>query len=166
MNKAIIIALGVTAAMLILHSCSKDERDPCLQPQTTVLVAHAVRHADTGVALVDTALPNPLFQPLTDQPNQYFYGGSKQLIRLTFSLSGVADSSRWMLRPDSAIGLQDTLTFYYQRQLHFLSNACGYTHYYYIDSVKTTRNAIDSVQIERADITNDANVENLKIIFR
>ena len=149
-----------------ISGCVKEDRDPCLQPKTAVLVAGASRHANGTNNLIDTALPNPLLIPLSNGIQQYAFGGIKRVKRLTFSLSNLADSSRWILRPDSAFANQDTLTFYYQRQLYFLSNACGYTYYYFIDSVRTTRNAIDSVRLNRSDITNDANVENLKIIFR
>lgn len=166
MNR-VAVFIGLTVLLFVgIISCTKDQRDPCLQPRTTVLIAHCVRHLDTGVTLVDTALPNPILHPITSQPNQYFYGGVPRLINLSFSLSNVSDISHWTLQPDSAIAIKDTLSFYYQRQLHFLSNACGYTYFYHLDSVSTTRNAIDSVRLEAADITNNANVENVKLIFK
>ncbi|MEO6833595.1 MAG: DUF6452 family protein [Chitinophagaceae bacterium] len=166
MNR-VVVFIGLSLLLLAgIISCKKDQRDPCLQPTTTVLVAHCVRHFDTSATLIDTALPNPVMHPITNQPKQYYYGGVPRLIQLSFSLSNVSDTSRWVLQPDSAVAIQDTLSFYYQRQLHFLSNACGYTYFYHLDSVASTRNAIDSIRLEAADITNDANVENLKLIFK
>ncbi|MBS1643694.1 MAG: hypothetical protein JST36_01525 [Bacteroidetes bacterium] len=149
-----------------ITGCTKDVRDPCLQPQTTAVLVHCVRHFDTSATLIDTALPNPVLHPLSSQPQQFYYGGVKRLVNFRLSLSNATDSSRWILRPDSANAMQDTLSFYYQRQLHFLSNACGYTYFYHLDSIQSTRNAIDSIRLEAADVTNDANVEHLKIIFK
>lgn len=163
-NRALLVLTFLMAAMH-MQSCSKDERDPCLQPRTTVLLARTYRHADTGTATPDTLLPNPVLRPLTGGLTQYYFGGIKRLGRFTFSLSNIADSSRWVLRPDSAIAVEDTLTFYYQRQLRFLSNACGFTNFYNLQSVTTTKNAIDSAIIDRPDITSDANVLNLKIYY-
>ena len=157
--------LIIACTLLVAASCSKEERDPCLQPRTTVLRAHTYRRADTGAGILDTLLPNPLLRPLTGQAVQYIFGGVKKLRTFTFSLSDLADSSRWVLRPDSAFAVEDTLTFYYQRQLRFLSNACGYTNFYNLTGVTTTKHAIDSAIMARPDITTDANVENLRIYY-
>lgn len=151
--------------LLLAYGCKKQERDPCLQPRSTFLRVHAYRHADTGVALFDTLLPNPILMPLTGGGTQYYYGGVKRIATFALTLSQVADSSRWIIRPDSANPLQDTLTFYYDRQLRFLSNACGYTHFYDLKRVVSTTNALDSALIQRGDITTDANVEHLKLIY-
>jgi hypothetical protein len=165
MIKGLLFFLAIIFAVLLVQSCSKDERDPCLQPHTTVLRAHTLHHADTGTATLDTLLPNPQLRPLTGGTTQYVFGGVTRLSQFTFSLSNVADSSRWVLRPDSAFAIEDTLTFYYQTELHFLSNSCGYTNFYNLQSVTTTKHAIDSAIIIHPDITTDANVENLSIYY-
>jgi len=166
MHRNAITFFGLVLLAALLHSCSKDVRDPCLQPRNTFLAATATRHADTGVAIIDTALPNPVLIPITNQITKYIYGGVSKVIQLKFTLANDTNFSQWIVRPDSAVSVQDTLRFYYQRQLHFLSNACGYTNFYFLDSVQTTRHTIDSVRLQRQDITTDANVENLIIIFR
>jgi hypothetical protein len=165
MIKQAFLLVVVVAALLLLHSCTKEERDPCLQPRSTVLRAHAYRHADTGKAVMDTLLPNPLLIPLTGQSTQYVFGGVKRISTFTLSLSNIADSSVWIIRPDSAFLLEDTFTIYYQRQLRFLSNSCGYTNYYNLDSIHFTRHALDSARINHADVTTDANVEHLKLFY-
>ena len=165
MIKGLLFLLATVFAVMLMQSCSKEERDPCLQPRTTVLRARTIRHADTGTATPDTLLPNPQLRPLTGGLVQYYFGGLKKQRLFTFSLSNITDSSRWVLRADSAVAVEDTLTFYYQRQLHFLSNSCGYTNFYNLQGVTTTRHSIDSAKITRPDITTDANVENLLIIF-
>ena len=156
-----LISLALTGSV----GCSKEERDPCLQPRTTVMRVHSYRHADTGSAILDTALIKPLFLPLTDGGVQYYYGLATRSADFSLSLSQVADSSRWVIRPDSAADVQDTLTIFYQRQLRFLSNACGYTNFYNLDRVSTTHYAIDSAIINRSDVTNDANVLHLKLYY-
>lgn len=147
------------------QSCSKDERDPCLQPLTTVVRARTLHRADTGSATPDTLLPNPQLRPLTGQAVQYYFGGVKRIAAFSFALSNIADSSRWVLRPDSAIAVEDTITFYYQRQLRFLSNSCGYTNFYNLLRIATTIHAIDSIVLVRPDVTTDANVTNLRIFY-
>jgi len=164
MIRSLLLLMALAGTLLFAQSCTKDEREPCLQPRTTVLRAQTIHPADTGTARPDTVLPNPQLRPLTGLAQQYIFSG-KRLSNFTFTLSNVADSSRWILRPDSALALEDTLTFYYQRQLRFLSNACGYTNFYNLDRVATTRHVIDSVFIMRADITTDANVLNLRLLF-
>lgn len=159
------VLLCTVSACILLYSCSKEERAPCLQPRTTVLLARSYHHADTGNAIRDTSLPNPQLRPLTDGLTQYIFGGQKRISAFTFTLSNIADSSRWIIRPDSAFAIEDTLTFRYQRQLRFLSNSCGYTNYYNLLGASTTTNAIDSVIIKRPDITSDANVVNLNIYY-
>jgi hypothetical protein len=165
MTRVLFLIAAFAAALLFGQSCSKEERDPCLQPRTTVLRARTVRRADTGSATPDTLLPNPQLRPINPGRDQYIFGGVRRLSIFTFSLSNIADSSIWVLRPDSAVAIEDTLTFYYQRQLRFLSNACGYTNFYNLQRVTTTRHAIDSARVMRPDITTDANVENLRIFY-
>jgi hypothetical protein len=157
--------VSIIITLLLAAGCSKDERDPCLEPRTAMLRAHAYHHADTGTGIIDTLLPNPVLRPLTGGVVQYFFGGVKRVSQLSFSLSNLADSSAWVVRPDSAIDVEDTLVFYYDRQLRFLSNACGYTNFYNMRQVATTRHALDSVIIAHSDVTADANVVHLKFYY-
>lgn len=156
-----IVALCFIAA----YSCKTDERDPCLQPRTTVLRAHSYHHADTGAAINDTLLPNPILHPLTSGTTAYYYGGVKRISSFSLSLSNVADSCTWVIQPDSALALRDTITFYYTRQLRFLSNACGYTNFYNLLRIVATAHALDSAIIAHSDVTSDANVEHLKLYY-
>ena len=165
MNKALLAAFsGLIIAGFV--ACNKDQRDPCLQPRFSVLRVHCVRHYDTSAALIDTALPAPLLFPITNQAQKYVFGGTGRVIYFSLQLSNLADSTSWILQPDSLSSVRDTLSFFYQKQLHFLSNACGYSYFYHVDSVRSTKNAIDSLRLEATDVTNDASVEHLKIIFK
>lgn len=150
-----------------LYACKKaddSERDPCLQPRIMVLKAVTARRADTGTATIDTALPFPLARPLSDQPNQYVYGGVRRIGTFSLPLSQTADSCRWTLQADTT-ALIDTLTFYYERQRRFLSNACGYTTFYNLRRATSTRHAIDSVILLEPSITTDVAPINLRIYY-
>ncbi len=163
MNSRILICL--LAVLLAASGCGKENRDPCLQPRQTLMRAHAYHHADSTGALADTLLPAPMLIPLTGQTTTYYYLGTPRSSQLSFTLSGVADSSRWVIVPDTASSLSDTLTVFYDRQLRFLSNACGYTYFFNLKELSYTRHGLDSAFIMHADVTTDANVEHLKLIY-
>jgi hypothetical protein len=162
---AYILLLLLAAGMLLLASCETD-RDPCLLPRTSLFRANAyTRGTDTATAVRDSFLPSPVFTALTayTPDNSFIQLSSRN--KFAFQLSDLNDVCQWVLQPDTLSPVRDTLTFYYRRQLSFLSNACGYTYFYNIDSVTTSRNAIDSVQLGSRDVTSNASVENLRIYF-
>lgn len=66
---------------------------------------------------------------------------------------------------DSTVFDADTITIYYKPSLHFISNACGYTYYYHIDSVNGTRNVLDSVFILNDAVTNEASTRHIGLYF-
>ncbi len=150
---------------MLALACNKEARDPCLQPRQTLMRAHAYHHADTGSAMLDTLLPAPLLIPLSGLPVQYEYLATPRSSQFSFTLSGVADSSRWVIRPDTASMIQDTFTVFYDRQLRFLSNACGYTYFFNLKQITYTRHALDSAVIIHNDVTTDANVEHLNLFY-
>lgn len=156
--------LWVSALALLAAACSKDTRDPCLEPRIAGLRVECKHRVDSAGTLGDTLLPNPLLYPV-DAQTAYFFGGLKRISQFNLTLSEVADSCSWILRTDSAVAVQDTLSFHYQRQLHFISNACGYTYFYQLDRVSTTRHSIDSSVILKAEISTNASGNNLRLIF-
>lgn len=148
----------------VLASCGKEQRDPCLQPRDAVLRLHCMHYVDTAGTPSDTLLPNPLLIPI-DSKTPYIFGGVKRLSSFPVSLSEVSDSCQWVLRPDSASSVADTINFFYTRNLHFISNACGYTYFFHVDRVTTTRNAIDSAILVKADVSTDNTSEHLRLIY-
>ena len=55
MNKLLYLLLPLMVFTALLQSCETD-RDPCLQPKTTLLRAGAYKRVtDTGTAVIDTA---------------------------------------------------------------------------------------------------------------
>src|ERR1051325_2017392 len=151
MTKSFPILIVLVLVAGVFYSCEK-ERDPCLQPRTIVLRAGAYHPADTGRPIHDTALPDPVLIAITTYTTQNAVHQTTQRNKFTFQLSETADSCSWVVRPDSAVAIQDTLTFFYQRQLRFLSNACGYTYFFNLQQVRATRHALDSVLINNSSV--------------
>jgi hypothetical protein len=101
--------------------------------------------------------------PIGSQTGFSFSATSK----LSLFLSPHADSCQYILSTDTALvtELLDTLTFRYDRRTQFLSNACGYTYFFTLRSVDATTNRLDSVRVTSTDVTNDANVEHLRLFY-
>lgn len=72
---------------------------------------------------------------------------------------------RYSIQFDSTIARFDTFTLFYKTNLHFISNACGYTFFYNLDSVRHTSNVIDSMWIRDFVVGNDANAINVSFYF-
>ena len=158
-----LLALAFVGA---LAACEKvEERDPCLQPRTVTLKATAQRRArDTGTAVVDTALPFVVLAPIGGATTLAFAGSSTWAV----PLSPQADSCRYILLSDTSAGatLPDTLTFRYSRRTQFLSNACGYTYFFTLDTVTSTTNTLDSVRLTGTlDVTNEADARHIRIFY-
>ena len=171
-GSAIRQALLACAACFLLAACEAG-RDPCLQPQNVAVQLHFYQKAaDTGSTFRDTLLPNMLLNPL-DNPAVYTVNGVKNVAAYTIRLSPLDDVCRWYLQPDSARpDRRDTITFAYQRKLHFISNACGYTYYFNLSDVRPsgrvlgdTIHSIDSIVIADREVNGDAGKEHLKIYF-
>ncbi len=145
------------------------QKDPCLQPVRVGMhigVYKAVE-SDTGIVALDSLLPNLIVGAL-DSPTYFIFAG-KNINKIdSVVLSPISDSTSIFIQPDSAKTSpydKDTITFYYARSLHFISNACGYTNYYTINNLRYTNNNIDSVKLINGNVSNDASVENVKIYY-
>jgi hypothetical protein len=133
-----------------------------LQP-TTVPVRVVTKQYLADTSFVDSLLPKPIWRAI-DSGVSFTY--LEDVSHFPLLLSPLADSCRYALQPDSAIASFDTIQFYYTRRLQFLSNACGFTHFYSLDKVTTTRHNIDSVKITNTDVNlNASSPEHVQIIF-
>lgn len=162
-NAAIVSCACLLAVVLL--SCQQ-QRDPCLQPKIMTLQVGTYQVPDT--AIIDTALPAPFIAAIdfTDSI-KVTVNGTNNLNKFSLYLSPQADSCRWLVWPDTAAAITtaDTLTFYYDKSLQFLSNACGYTYFYNLHSLHTTNHSIDSVVINSYNVNNDASKEHVKIYY-
>lgn len=156
----------ITLAVLTLSlfsSCTQ-ERQPCITPKYASLLLNSVRRTTTG-SIVDTPMPAAVFGAVTDS-------GTKGIIfprsaTFSLSLSPVSDSCRWIFAPDTTVGTQlDTILLKYTRQLEFISNACGYTYFYGLTSVTSTKRNIDSIIITNTSVTNNVNNSHLQVFIR
>ena len=168
MNKTgnILALCGLLLLLLLWAGCKKgDDRQPCAQPQTVTLRAHCYKIVDTVVS--DSVLNYPVLIPVNPQTPVRYTTSSRTSI-LSMYLSSLSDTCRWIVQPDSAnTNIRDTLTFVYSRRLQFISNTCGYTYYYSLKNVFTRPNSpvIDSVNILVPEVTNDANVQHVRLYF-
>lgn len=154
------ILLAVIVLMVAASACTQ-ERLPCLTPKTASLKVRAVRKVN-DTAVIDTSMPATIWVAIADSKNAwYLYTGSSSF---TLSLSPVRDTAMWLLVSDTVASAPiDTVIFRYDRQLQFLSNACGYTYYYNINSVSTTNHIIDSFLITDRSVTSNVNTSHLKV---
>ena len=143
----------------------KRERDPCLQPTTIPLRFGTYRSADTGSVGVDSSLANALVG-LVDTPFSYQFKGTS---KFSIFLSPKKKSLQWYIIPDSSQWAnpfqRDTVTFFYEPKLHFLSEGCGFVYFYNLTNVATTHYVIDSLIIKNYDVTTEANIEHVKIFY-
>ncbi|GAA4460467.1 hypothetical protein GCM10023093_03150 [Nemorincola caseinilytica] len=159
-DKARNILVTTIVLLVSLYSCTQ-ERQPCLTPRSASLRMRMVRKV-TDSLTIDTATPNPFFRAVAAGGQQGYLYTSRSSFAL--SLSPVADTSMWLYSPDTAAGtLTDTIIFRYERQLQFISNACGYTYYYDLRSAATTSHTIDSVQIINSSVTSDASKNHIQV---
>jgi hypothetical protein len=132
-----------------------------LQPTTVSLRFGTYLPSDTGrggqVYTLKTAILGTI-----DTPVAYYWGENS---KFSLTLNPLKDSCRWFVMPDSATKVRDTITFRYQKTVHFLSNACGYIYYYTLGSVVATNHLIDSVIISNYEVTSDAKLEHVKIFY-
>ena len=159
-NRARNIFFAAIALIVCLYACTQ-ERQPCLTPKTASLKIKTVRKINDTLT-IDTATPAPLLVAVTSSAKQGYLYTSRS--SFTLSLSPVADTALWLFQPDTVANtLIDTIVFRYERQLQFISNACGYVNYYELLSVGNTTHTIDSVKITNTSVTSDASKNHLQV---
>ena len=159
-----LMACLCVAVLFYMAACTQ-ERQPCLTPKIASLNIQCVHYHDTATTTKDTALPRAILGSITDSGIQLTLYKSPSAY-FTISLSPRADSCQWLVTTDSLTNAFDTVSFYYTRKLQFLSNACGYTYFYSLNSLRTTHNNIDSILITNASVTNTVNTRQLKIFIK
>lgn len=157
----------------ILYSCSRST-DPCLLPKDALIKARFVKLASgSDSAFVDTSFQRLRFNPINSTLPYDTTGnitGSSYLI----ALNSNANSASYELIPDvnDSSAQPDTITIQYDRYLKFLSNACGYTNFYNIKSIKGNfrnlshlQQSVDSVVLVDPNVSTNGSVVNLRIYF-
>ena len=160
------------ALIIMAWAACTQERQPCLTPKSASLIIESIHFkTDTSTLPVDTSLPSAVYYPISiiNVPLIYYPPQAS----FTISLSPDSTVCQWQFSTDTSnynTKIHDTLTFYYKRNAKFLSNACGFTYFFNIDSVHTTRYSpqtpqfsIDSVHILNTSVTNNVNTKHLQI---
>jgi hypothetical protein len=121
----------------------------------------------TDTTFADSVLVNLNLATINDSLI-YLYYGSKNVVNFFARLSPKTDSCVYIIQPDSAVNSLDTIQFFYGRRLQFISNGCGYTYFFTLDSTHYSRHNIDTIRIVNHDVTTDANTkpyEHVQIFF-
>ncbi len=158
-------------ATVFFYACTQ-ERLPCAQPtiMSVVMGCHKWIGVDTlgNPIFKDTILNHPTVTA-RDSAGQLrtsiYPQGSNSLI---VHMSPISDSCQWIISADTtqvSLDSADVITFYYQSQLNFLSNACGYAYFYTLQKVVTTHHTFDSVQIANTTVNTNVNTEHVKIFM-
>ena len=176
MNKDFRLLLILFASLLVLGLASCETEGPeCYEPinvtvksifvnrdsfSTTVGTDTSLRDT-TYIIEDDTFLEAPRFTAL-DLNSQGIY----QVTGVSTAVIGVAldaakDSMRYTIQTDTLSGDIDTITFYYRPSLFFVSNNCGYTNYFDLDSIRVTKNVLDSAKLNKPSVTKEGNVRNV-----
>lgn len=159
MNKIILVAfLGI-----LILSCQQ-ERNPCLFPTAVNLRLKSF----SKLTKADTNFNR--FNLIADDGDtlKYLYFGQNNITRFSLRLSQQDDSCRYIIQADSALGLSDTLNFYYNRKLQYISDGCGYTYFFDLKNIKYSQHQIDSIAIINSDVNTNVNtnpLEHVQIYF-
>lgn len=149
--------------LLGLYSCTKDTI--CLTPKVVGLRGGFYYEDSIGV-YKDTLLINS---------NLYFgsalnyFQNLKQSAKFNLSLAQNTDAVTFYFQSDSTSTdpeTIDSLLVTYIRDPHFISSACGYETFFYIQNINYSTNIIDTVIVTNADVNNDVNKEHIKIVIR
>jgi hypothetical protein len=152
-------------------SC-KQERPLCFQSKDVPLRLSTFQAAerDTGLFIGDSTLPNAWMAAI-DTATRVMVNASGGQKDFNLYLSPHSDSTRFAIFADSLAKIggsrfaSDTITFYYERKLQFLSVACGYIYFYNLKRARTTTNNIDSVIIIGAEVNNAPAVKHVKVYY-
>ncbi len=163
-NTIALMLFSLLCGVYMACNKSNDGRGPCLEPRRYFLKLQTMKEADTGSAGVVLPLPAPVVG-YVDTPI-WFFDGRSALSDFQGPLSAIADSTRWLIMPDTSNRLgMDMITFYYERKPVFLSTACGYAMVYSLKNIANTNYFIDSARIEKTEVTNATDVIHVKVFY-
>lgn len=137
----------------------------CYEPQNVALRG-GFYYYDVDQKLTDTLLENAVL--IFGEGNNYFQQ-LKQNNRFSFPLSQSKDTVSFVFQADSsstASDQLDTLQLSYNRELTFISTACGFQHFFQLQGITYSKHVIDSVIIFTPAITNDINKQHLQIVLK
>lgn len=160
--------------LCLMASCNPDTQECYVPKSVTVQVGFVIIDTVIGkdsllrdsiyVRTADTALNYPSLLSIGVDSVIKFQGAFR-VSQLPVMLNPATPSISYRFQPDSTQAAYDTLRFYYTPKYHFISNACGYTYYYNIDSVSTTKHLLDASAVKNREVTESAQNRHVEFYF-
>lgn len=94
------------------------------------------------------------------RPDSLLYDSVQNATSVRLPLDPNKDFSHFVFRIASQ---QDTVKINYSRQLHFISQACGFIMDFHIQDIGTTHHLFDSVVMTEPNVTLNSDEEHIKI---
>ena len=162
--------LLLLSTIVVLGSCSKSGPE-CFAPRSvavqvgfmvidTLVRIDSFNRPDTTIRIADTGMFYPTLTSL-DMDSVVTFVGEREQSRMSLFLNPDTNSIRYVVRTNRDSATVDTVTIDYEPYNHFISNSCGYTFYYNIKSVRSTRHLMDSVRINQTNVTSSAQERHL-----
>ncbi|MBP6455671.1 MAG: hypothetical protein KA275_02975 [Chitinophagaceae bacterium] len=161
MNKASVFICIICFSLIgILNSCKKTTS--CLTPQFVTLNFSTFKLNDTG-KVIDSILPKVNFY-LADTPI-YFLQEKENVKNFSALLSPEKTIQKFYLNPNTDDIILDTIFLQYSSNLNFISNSCGYQHFYNLEKVWSSQFNIDSIWLNEKLVNNEINKTHIHILF-
>lgn len=164
-------------SILFLHSCKKEQA--CHIPtditakvefgvkytRDTIIVTDSLVRDTTIIVFRDTLLPAPAMETYSYDTN-FIIRGARGVSVLPFSLDPDQSSISYVIYSDyESPNYRDTLTVYYQSKLFFISNDCGFTYNYLIDSAKLNGTQLDSLSLQEPEVTTSGSKRHIRLYY-
>jgi len=143
----------------IISACNQDIHI-CEEP-TDVKLTIGFYHQIDSIQYRDTSLSIAYVQTLHHPPVWLIDSSVEHSISLP--LNQLADSSGFIIQPDS-VADADTILIYYTRQQKLLSPGCGFVTFFMIDTLRYTTHHIDSASIVNKSVIN-IHEEHIRLFY-
>ena len=181
MSSKRLLLLVLCLSMIVVYSCEKNEPE-CYVPvniltRNRFVVKEEIRYDSTRnedsiiiqvdttvVSFRDTGLKAPAMYTIDLPRNLISFGGNNASV-IGIPLEPEIPKLRYVLQYDTAVASFDTITYFYKTKNFFISNACGFTNTFYIDSIHITKNTLDSIALVKPNIISGNDVQVLLYLF-
>lgn len=168
----------ISFSLLVLIACQKGEPE-CYQPTSVnatlsfiarnleridTMTIDSIRIDSTFVIYRDTPMIAPLMHSLNTDIKLSIIGSAGSS-RLPFTFNPASGNIQYVIQFDTNQAFYDTMHLYYTSRVEFISNDCGFTNYYHIDSLYVTKNHIDSFSLQDREVTMEGNLRHVLLFF-
>ncbi len=150
--RKVILILFMFAAIII--SCKKD----CdfVPVSATIVKFYRIVNNNEVQRSIDSIYLYPMVLP-----DSILYNWTRNVNTIRLPLSPMTDSTDFVVHFNETV---DTIRVFYQRQLYFVSDECGFSMSFKLDSLKHSYNRIDSIKIKQPNIL-PVNEEHIRLYF-